>query len=113
MKPIKSFEPISKWLLRFAMLAYILCLYFNQIHSFDFKNIYYLINIFYIIFCALLFIGGFQKNATLTIVSGLFIFLISTYKAYTSYTGNFMDTSLYIFVLLAGVGLFFSSKGNS
>jgi len=120
MKPIKNFESISKWILRFALAAYIICLYLNEARTFDFKNLDYIINVIYIVFAVLLLFGGLAKGATLTIISGAFISVISIYKMYfyfykihPSFFDGLMYPAGYVFLMIFGIGLFFLSRGNS
>ena len=115
MKPIKNFESISKWILRFALAAYIICLYLNEAKTFDFKSLNYIINVIYIAFAVLLLFGGLAKGATLTIISGAFISVISVYKMYLSFSvpNGFMYPAGYLFLMIFGIGLFFVSRGNS
>ncbi len=113
MKPIKNLEPLAKWTIRFASMAFIISLYFSYLKTFDFKSIAYILDFIYCLFFVLLFIGGFQKNNVLTIISGLFIAAISIYKTYVAFNGNFLDTELYRWLIMLGIGLFFASKGNS
>lgn len=115
MKPIKNFESLSKWTLRFALAAYIICLYLNEAKAFDFKSLNYIINVAYIVSAVLLLLGGLAKGATLTLISGAFISVISVYKMYLSFSvaGGFMYPAGYLFLIIFGIGLFFLSKGNS
>ena len=113
MKPIKNLEPIAKWILRCAAVVYVFSLYYKSLQSFEFSNIHYLLNFIYCLFFVLLFIGGFQKGNTLTIISGIVVSLISVYKVYWEFNGSFLDTQLYVFLMLLGIGVFFTSRGNS
>ena len=113
MKPIKNLEPAAKWILRIAVVAYIIFTYRNEVMTFNFKSVTYIINLLYVIFAALLLLGGFGKNATLTIISGIVISLISAYKIYISFSLNDLaNPSIYLFFALFGIGLLFTSKGN-
>ena len=58
-------------------------------------------------------VRGFQKGNTLTIISGIVVSLISVYKVYWEFNGSFLDTQLYVFLMLLGIGVFFTSRGNS
>jgi len=113
MKPIRNFESLSKWTLRFAVAAYVICLYLNEAKTFDIKSLNYIVNVMYIVFAVLLLFGGLAKGATLTIVSGAFISVISIYKMYLSFSDGFMHPAGYLFLMIFGIGLFFLSKGNS
>ena len=114
MKPIKNLEPAAKWILRFSLAAYVICLYFNEIKAFDFKSITYIINLIYTLFAILLLLGGVGKNATLTVLSGIVLSLISVYKIYVAFSlSDLTNPAVYLFLMIFGVGVFFAAKGNS
>jgi len=114
MKPIKNVEPLAKWVLRISLAAYIIFTYFNAIKTLDFHNVNYIINLLYVLFAMLLLFGGFGKNATLTIISGIVLSIISAYKIYNTFSINdLLNPVIYLYLLIFAVGLFFISKGNS
>ena len=115
MKPIKNLEPAAKWILRISLAACIICLCFNGIKAFDFKNIGYIINLAFVLFAVLLLLGGIINNATLTILSGIVLSLVSAYKIYEVFSQNnsFGNADIYLFLMIFGVGMFFAAKGNS
>ena len=114
MKPIKNLEPAAKWLLRFSLAAYIICLYFNEVKAFDFKSVNYIINLIYMLFAVLLLLGGISKNATLTILSGIVLSLISAYKIYVAFSlSDLTNPAIFLFLMVFGLGVLFASKGNS
>ena len=120
MKPIKNLESFSKWILRFALVAYVICMYLSAVKSFDFKNVDYIINVSFIVFAALLLFGGIAKGATLTLVSSIFVSAVSAYKMYfyfykahPSIIDGLQHPAGYVFLMTFGIGLFFLSKGNS
>ena len=113
MKPIKNFESISKWMLRIFLFLFILSYYYDIIMTWNFKDVFYLINVLYVVFAAFIVIGGFQRASTLTIVSSIVVSSLSFYKAYSVFSGSFLSTSFYTFLLLGAVSLFFVSKGNN
>jgi len=114
MKPIKNIEPLSKWLLRISLVAYIFFTCFDNVKTFDFHSVNYIINLLYVLFAVLLLFGGFGKNATLTIVSGIVLSIISAYKIYNAFSINdLLNPTIYLFLILFAIGLFFTSKGNS
>jgi hypothetical protein len=114
MKPIKNIEPIAKWILRISLVAYIVFAYFSEVKTLNFHSVNYFINLLYVIFALLLLFGGFGKNATLTIISGIVLSIISAYKIYNVFSlSNLMNPAIYLFLLIFAVGLFFTSKGNA
>ncbi len=113
MKPIKNFEPLAKWILRFSLFAYVLCLYVDKVKTFNFKSVDYVINLLFMLFALFLLLGGLAKNATLTIISGFVIAIIAAYKAYLPFSESFTHPAGFLYLIIAGIALFFVSKGNS
>jgi len=114
MKPIKNLEPAAKWILRISLALYIITLYFNEIKTFDFKSVNYIINLIYVLFAVLLLGSGFGKNSALTIISGIVLSLISAYKIYVAFSlSDLSNPAVYLFLMIFGVGIFFAAKGNS
>ena len=114
MKPIKNIEPLSKWVLRISLVAYIFFTYLNNVKTLDFHSVNYIINLLYVIFAVLLLFGGFGKNATLTIISGIVLSIISAYKIYNAFSlHDLLNPTIYLFLIIFAIGLFFTSKGNS
>jgi hypothetical protein len=48
----------------------------------------------------------------MTIISAIFLTLISFYQIYLSFNGDFLQPSIYQHLMISGIGLFFVSKGN-
>lgn len=113
MKPIKSLEIVSKWMLRISVLLFIIFHYYDTVKTFQFENVNYLVILLFFLFAILLFVGGFRKNAGLTVISGILVFLISVFFIARGYHGVILDKTLIVFIFPASVGLFFLSKGNA
>ncbi len=112
MKPVKSLEPTAKWLLRIGVLLFVVAHYWDIFKKFEINSIHSLLILLFFLFGTLLFIGGFRKNASLTVVSGLLVFAISAYYIIRGFAGVF-DQDLLLYIFPASVGLFFFSKGNA
>ena len=112
MKPVKTFEPLAKWILRISVLIFVIVNYWDVFKQFNLKNINSILASIFLIFGILLFIGGFRKNNSVTVISGLLVFAISTYFIVRGFNGIF-DKQLLTFIFPASVGLFFMSKGNN
>jgi len=112
MKPIKSLEPLSKWLLRIGVLLFVVVHYWADFKNFEIKNLNTVLILLFFLFGVLLFVGGLRKNGSLTVISGLLIFLISSYFIFKGFNGIF-DRDLLFFVFPASTGLFFLAKGNA
>jgi len=112
MKPIKNLEPFSKWILRLSVLCFLGTIHYKDLQKIDYQDYNNIIMVVYILCSLLLVLGGLQKKATLTIISALFLTLISFYQIYLSFNGNFLQPSIYQHLMISGIGLFFISKGN-
>lgn len=113
MKPIKSIEGFAKWMLRSSVLLFIIFYFYEIVKTFNFESVYYLVVLLFFVFGVLLFAGGFRKNASLTVISGLMVFLISLFFIARGYHGLIIDKNLIVYIFPASVGLFFLSKGNA
>jgi len=114
MKPIKNIEPLSKWLLRISLVAYIFFTCFDNVKTFDFHSVNYVINLLYVLFAVLLLFGGFGRNATLTVISGIVLSIISAYKIYCAFSlHDLLNPTIYVSLILFAIALFFVSKGNN
>lgn len=112
MKPIKSLEPLAKWLLRIGVLLFVVTHYWDFFKKFEIHSIHNLLILLFFLFGALLFVGGFRKNGALTVISGLLVFGISSYFIIKGFAGVF-DRDLLLFIFPASIGLFFCAKGNA
>ncbi len=115
MKPIKSFALIASWCLRISILLFMLVMYWDEFKNIDFQHLTLntLLAFVYCLFGILLFIGGFQKNASLTVISAIIVFLISIYLLFTAYKGTVLDIYFLIYVFPFSIGLYFVSNGNN
>jgi len=115
MKPIKSFALIASWCLRISILLFMLVMYWSEFKNIDFQHLtlHTLLAFVYCLFGILLFIGGFQRNASLTVISAIIVFLISIYLLFTAYKGDVLDVSFLIYVFPFSIGLYFLSNGNN
>jgi hypothetical protein len=118
MKPIKNFEPVAKWILRIAVVAYIIFKFKGRLSHFEIKNIDHILAAVYMLFAALLLFGGFSKNAGLSVISGIVIAIVSAVQIFFHLRGGFSlyaltNTVVYLYLMLFAAGLFFAAKGNS
>ncbi len=109
MKPILSSFPLSKWLLRITMLVLIYLFKKDFILQWDFKDVNYLVYFALTIFSVLLIFGGFGRNSSLTVISGLIIFLLGILLLILD-----TKTQLNLFLGIDAIvlGFFFLSIGN-
>lgn len=111
MKPLKSGLVFSNWLLRVAVLLFVVILFFGKIKSFGFSNREYYIDIAIILFATLLFIGGFMSKPGMTVFSGFIITALAIYKIIISFSGAF-DSDIASFLIILSVGFYFACAGN-
>ena len=111
MKPLKAAVPLAKWLLRFSLLFFILVLYLNTVLSLDYKNMSFIIAAFFVLFGILLIIGGFLPKASMTVISGLIIFILSIYKIVVAFDGV-IEPKLVNYFMTGAIGFYFFARGN-
>ncbi|MDD2687523.1 MAG: hypothetical protein PHI54_03595 [Bacteroidales bacterium] len=114
MKPIKSLSFIANWSLRIAILLFMAANYGLLFQSIDFSHIDLstLIAFVYCLCVLLLFIGGLQKNASLSVISALLIFLLSVYFLVVNYKGHIFEVSFVIYFFPTTIALHFLANGN-
>ncbi|MBQ2025883.1 MAG: hypothetical protein II215_05390 [Paludibacteraceae bacterium] len=115
MKPLKNLEIVSLWLLRIGIVFLFIALYGKQVDNLAFDNYRWVINMVYLLSSVLLFIGGFLRKSTLTIICGLLIAGISIYQMVPIVADgriSFFDPTLFQYIVMTGVGMLFASIGN-
>ncbi len=113
MRPVRSASGLAKWLLRIALFAHIFTHYFSKVKGFNFSHLGFYIAAIYLLFAALLIIGGFVRKHTLTVLSGLIILLLSVFEMFRIFNDNINNPNdAIMYFLMASLGLFFLSKGN-
>lgn len=115
MKPLKNLELAALWLLRIGIVFLFIAMYGKTIDNWAFDNYRWIINMVYLLSSVSLFIGGFLRKSTVTIISGLIVALISIYQIVPIVAdGNisFFDPTLFQYFTLAGLGMLFASVGN-
>jgi len=111
MKPFKSGKNIANWLLRIALMALVYHLYSITLSTLVIKNPSFLIAVAIIIFVILLILGGLISKSGMTIISGLAIAIISTYKIVVSFNG-IIDHFLILQFITLSIGFYFFTNGN-
>jgi hypothetical protein len=109
MHPLKSFVPLAKTLLRITAAILIGSLYFERMTSPDLTSVYWFISVVIVLFSGLLLIGGFMKKASLTVVSGLIICILSIIMMFIH--GIDVD-ALVTHIAPASIGFYFMARGN-
>lgn len=113
MKPITAALPIANWIFRGSVLLYLILFYYEKIivvHFNSFTDVLYFV---YVLSGVLLFVGGFLSKPTLSIISGVFLFLCTLYFMFTHLPGEFTKPHILAFLVYlwpAGVGLYFAGS---
>ena len=80
MQPIKALQPVSVWLMRTGLILFAYDEYFRTFSKFHLSKVEFYIAALFLIFSAIIFVAGFIKKASLTVISGFIITLISIYN---------------------------------
>jgi hypothetical protein len=110
MKPFKSGTIVASWLLRITVMWFVYEHYFRALPAFDLKNFQFYIHAAYILFAILLFFGGFMQKPSMTVLSGLALFILPVVQLIR----NFPDETgvLLAFLLPMAIGFYFFTAGN-
>jgi len=111
MQPFKYGQTIAMWLLRIALVLYLFLGNINRLSPISFESIRFYVALAFVIFSVLLLVGGFLSKPGLTVISGLIIFLLSTYQLVISFNGR-IDISLVLYLFPLSIGFFFLCQGN-
>lgn len=111
MKPVKSLVPIAKWLLRVAAIGIVYKSgHFDTVLTLSFKGISYFFSLAFAVLVILLFIGGFLRSSNLTVLSGLFLLVVSLIVLFVQI--GFSVPGLLSILPLATIGFYFMARGN-
>ena len=111
MKPFKMLFNFSTWLMRLAVLFFVIIRYWDTFTLFNFKSVLFYVSLIFILFGGLLFIGGFIKKERLTVMSSLILILVTGYHAFLNLKSG-IDHNFAVFVILGSIFFYFLSAGN-
>ena len=109
MEPLKSLIPLAKWLLRIAMGLMVYSIYFHTFREFDVKSVSWFLSLLALLFAVFLLVGGFMKKNSLTVVSGMILFLVSLLMIFM---GDIDIQGVIRNVPPAAIGFYFMARGN-
>jgi hypothetical protein len=101
--------PVADWLLRLVPALFLYIFLKNMLLTWNFQSIAYLIVFGISIFAILLIIGGFSKQHTLTMVSGLMIMVLSILLIFLDFKKS--DSVIFGMAFFA-IGFYFLASGN-
>lgn len=115
MKPITAALPIANWIFRGSILLYLILYYYDKIIVVNFTSFNDVLYFVYVLSALLLFIGGFLSKPTLSIISGVLLFLCTGYFMAMNLPDEFTRVQIMRFLVYlwpAAVGLYFAGSGN-
>ncbi len=111
MKPFRSLQGLSGWLLRAGLVLFIIEAHYKTFIGFNYKVSGFYFSLLFLMAGLLLFIGGFLKNSSLTVVSGFVLFILSIINIILVFNGVIGEYLLDEYIILS-LALFFLSNGN-
>lgn len=109
MKAFKAASGFSVWLVRLTFSLLLFLTYYQVFLNFNLNFQSFWFAAVFVVFSVLLFAGGFMNSSSLTVFSGLIIFLAAVVKIILEYNGIHGITQL---LLIAALGFYFLSNGN-
>lgn len=111
MKPFKGLFPLATWLMRFAVVFFVLTTYLKTFTLFNLNSVMFYVSALFLIFSVLLFIGGFLHKGSLTVFSSLILILVTGYHAFLNLESK-LDHNFAVFVVLGSIFVYFFTTGN-
>lgn len=112
MKPFASGKILAAWLLRIVMIYFIYQYYLKSVTDFQPREFDYYIGVSYVLFTLLLCIGGMVQKETLSVISGLVLFILPIVQLIREFPDNIIKTGFMYLIPLA-IGFTFFSYGNN
>ena len=109
MKPIQVLYPASIRLMRLGLLLLAYSEYFKTLKAFNFKELSFYVAAIFIISAVIIFISNFYYKATLVVLSGLAIMIVSVFNIIDKLDGG-LSSALIINIIVASIAMFFLSN---
>ncbi len=111
MRPFKRLFPLASWLMRFAVVFFVMTSYWKTFAHFNFQSVMFYVSAIYVIFSILLFIGGFLHKGNLTTLAAFILVLVTGYHAFLNLESK-LDHNFAVYVVLGSVFVYFLTTGN-
>jgi hypothetical protein len=111
MRPSKRLFPLANWLMRFAVVLFVLLTYWKSFSAFNFQSVMFYFSAIYVVFSTLLFVGGFLRKDSLTVLSSLLLILVTGYHAFLNLESK-LDHNFAVYVVLGSIFVYFFTTGN-
>ncbi len=112
MKPFKSGAVIAAWLLRIMLAWFIYRHFFPSLSHIDLRSFDFYMGTAYLLFGLLLLAGGFLQKPTLTVISGLAIFILPIVQFIRIFPDD-IGKDLLLYLIPLSVGFCFFTSGNN
>lgn len=111
MRPSKRLFPLANWIMRFAVVLFVLLTYWKSFAAFNFQSVMFYVAAIYVVFSILLFFGGFLRKDSLTVLSSLLLILVTGYHAFLNLESK-LDHNFAVYVVLGSIFVYFFTTGN-
>ena len=111
MKPFKSGTIVAAWLLRITILWFVYEHYLKGFPGFDLKSFSFYIHAAYFVFAGMLVVCGFMQKPAVTVLSGLFLFILPVVQLIHAFPKDLMPVVLFYLLPMSG-GFYFFTAGN-
>lgn len=111
MEPMQSAAPIANWMFRVSFLLYGVLSNWAIFNTFEFSSKPFILGTIFMILSILLFIGGFMKTNTMTVLSALGLVCLSVSHIIISWSGDISQV-LAVQLLILSVAFYFLASGN-
>ncbi len=110
MKPFKSGITFSKWMLRIALVVYLLAFYHGTLIYLDFLDLSFIFALVYIVSAICLLFGGFKSKDNITVYSSLLLLVAVAFNIYLDSADGFFGVVMHL--LPFSIAFFFLTHGN-
>lgn len=112
MKPFNSGSVIAAWLLRALIIWFVYRNYFSTFTDFQIKDFNFYICAAYLLFAVLVTAGGFMQKEGLTVISGLFIFILPIVQLIRAFPAD-ITAHVMEYLIPMATGFVFFTNGNN
>ncbi len=112
MQALKSAGPIANWLFRVSFLLYGVLSNWQTFNTFEFTSKPFILGTLFMVLSMLLFVGGFLKTPTMTVLSALGLVCLSVSQIIISWNGD-LSQVLAVQMLIVSVAFYFLATGNT
>lgn len=99
-------------MLRIVMAFFVYQYYFEPFTNFNLKDFEFYISAAYILFTLFLFVGGMIQKETLSVISGLALFVLPVVQVVHEFPDDIFKIAL-VYLIPLSIGFTFFSNGNN